>query len=243
MKNNYFTAKITNIENETPKVKNFVLNINIKAKPGQYVMVWLPRKNEKPFGVVQSSPLVLSIAKAGPFTEKIHQLKKGDKFTFRGPYGRGFKLRGNRWLFAGGGYGVAPLYFLASTILVSKRKNLTVVIGARTKDDLLFVGKFKKLGIKALTATDDGSAGIKGFVTQLVEKLLAEEKFTGIYTCGPKLMMEKIAAMANNKKIFCQVSLEQLFKCGGIGLCGECGCKGKLVCKDGPVFSGLILIN
>lgn len=243
MKNNYQTAAIINIEKETEKVKNFILDTKIIAKPGQYVMVWIPGENEKPFGVVSSSPLMLSIAKVGPFTQKIHQLKIGDKLTFRGPYGSFYKIKGKEILLVGGGYGVVPLYFLALTTPKSKRKNITVVIGARSKSDLAFVKKFKNLGCNIFLSTDDGTAGHKGFSTELAEELMNKKHFDSVYTCGPEVMMKKVAMICQNRKIFCQVSLEKFFKCGGIGLCGECSFKGQLVCSSGPIFNGKILLD
>lgn len=240
MKNKYNTVKIIKIENETVKVKNFILDARIKARPGQYLMVWLPRDNEKPFGIASVNPLMLSIAKVGPFSAKIHELKKGDKITFRGPYGSSFKLKGKRLLLVGGGYGVVPLYFLALSLTPTKRKNVTVVIGAKTKSDLPFINKFKKLGCNVEVSTDDGSAGFKGFATDLTKSLLEKDKFDSVYTCGPMVMMKKIAKISKSNKIPCQVSLEKFFKCGGMGLCGECSHNGHLICQEGPVFNSKI---
>lgn len=243
MNNYYKTVRIVKIEKETPSVKNFILDNSIQAKPGQYVMVWIPGENEKPFGVASTSPFMLSIAKVGQFTEKIHDLKAGDQLTFRGPYGKGYTLRGKKILLVGGGYGVVPLYCLVFSTPSLKRKNTSIVIGAKTKSDLLFVSKFKKLGCKVYVSTDDGTSGFKGFATQLVEKLFKKEKFDSLYTCGPEIMMKKLAQICNQKHIFCQVSLERFFKCGGFGICGECSIKGHMVCKEGPVFNGKILVD
>jgi dihydroorotate dehydrogenase electron transfer subunit len=243
MKNSYKTTKIIKIEQETPKVKNFILDKSVTAKPGQYVMVWIPRVSEKPFSIVTPSPLTLSIAKVGPFTEMIHQLKIGDKISFRGPYGKAFKVKGKKIILVGGGYGVVPLYFLVWNMEKTKRKNMAVIIGARTKAELPFVAKFKKLGCLVKIATDDGSTGFKGFTPQLMEKFMKTEKFDSVYTCGPVIMMKKIAEICHRNKIFCQVSMESFFKCGGIGLCGECSYKGRLVCKGGPIFDSSILID
>ena len=74
MKNNYKTTTIVAIERETPLVKNFILDMRLQSKPGQYVMVWLPGQNEKPFSLAAGNPLTLSIAKVGSFTEKMHTL-------------------------------------------------------------------------------------------------------------------------------------------------------------------------
>lgn len=243
MKNKYFTTIIKKIEKENFKVRNFILDTSISAKPGQYVMIWIPGENEKPFGVVTTTPLTLSIAKIGPFTEKLHKLKPGDKITYRGPYGTFFKIKGNKPLLVGGGYGVVPLYFLAANLSKSLRSKTTVIIGAKTSKELTFVNKFRKLGVKVLVTTDDGSSGFKGFTTQLIEKLLLKNKFSSFYTCGPEIMMKKIAQLAKLHKIYCELSLERFFKCGGMGICGECYFKGQLVCKDGPVFPGSILLD
>lgn len=242
MDNIYKTARIKKIEKETDKVKNFILDTKIRARPGQYVMVWVPGLNEKPFGVVNPDPLTLSIARVGPMTEIIHKLKVRDKITFRGPYGQSFNVKNGKLLLVGGGYGVVPLYFLASIISPKKRKQITVIIGARTKKELPFVNKFKKLGCKVLVTTDDGSSGFKGFTTQLAEKILEKEKFNTIYSCGPMVMMKKIAQISRVKKIFCQVSLESFFKCGGYGICGECCYDGLIVCREGPVVDGKVLL-
>ncbi len=243
MKNKYITAIISKVKKQTDKIKTFHLETAIKAKPGQYIMVWLPQVNEKPFAVLSADPLIISVAKVGDFTRRIHQLKKNDKITFRGPYGSSFTSKGEKMLLVGGGYGVFPLYFLASSLVAFKRKNIIVIIGARTKSDLSFVAQFKKLGCQVKVSTDDGSLGFKGFSTQLAGKILNKVKIDSLYTCGPEIMMRKMALMAKEKKIFCQISMERYFKCGGIGLCGECSFEGMLVCKQGPVFSGKVLLK
>lgn len=242
MDHKYHTVIIKEIRQETPKVKTFICDISIEAEPGQYVMLWLPDINEKPFGIVDTHPFTLSIAGVGPFSEKIHRLQAGDKLTYRGPLGVPFTIKGEKLLLVAGGYGYVPLYCLAKNVAPELRKHITVVIGARTKTDLPFVDQFQSLGCSVLTSTDDGSAGFKGFTTQVVENLLSNESFDSISTCGPEIMMKKIAAIAHDKNIFCQVSLERIFKCGGMGICGECSIRGILVCKDGPVFDGSILL-
>lgn len=243
MKNKYKTAKIIKIERETSNIKNFVLGTKIKSQPGQYVMVWLPGENEKPFSLAEGNPLTLSIAKVGPFTKKLHQLKEGDDLSYRGPYGKGFELKGKRVLMVGGGYGTVPLYYLALKASQRLRKNIYVIIGARTKAFLPFVTKFRAIGCKILTTTDDGSTGFPVFTTELTQVLLRKKRIDSVYTCGPEIMMKKIAELCLRKKVFCQVSMEKYFKCGGLGLCGECSCKGKLVCVDGPVFNGTFLLK
>ncbi|PIS15952.1 dihydroorotate dehydrogenase electron transfer subunit [Candidatus Roizmanbacteria bacterium CG09_land_8_20_14_0_10_41_9] len=242
MKNQYITARIRSIQKETEHVKTFVLDTSLPSKPGQYVMVWIPQKNEKPFGIVSPDPLTLTIAQVGPFTKEIHSLKIGDLMTFRGPYGSSFHYDSGNYLLVGGGYGIVPLFFLASRILKKKKSTVTVVIGAKTKRDLVFLNRFKKLGCSTYASTDDGTFGEKGFAGNMVKKLLEKKSFKKIYTCGPRPMMEQVVILAEKYHIPSEVSMESFFKCGGIGLCGECSLKGYLVCKDGPVFDGSLLI-
>jgi len=243
MKFNYQTANIIDIKRETPRVKTFTLDISVQAKPGQYVMLWMPGVNEKPFGVVTNNPLRLSIASVGPFTQKVHRLSVGDKMTFRGPYGSAFRIQGKHPLLVGGGYGVVPLYLLAQSYPPSVRKNISIVIGARIKSDLAFVSKFKTLGCHVFVSTDDGSAGYRGVSTDVAAKFLDKQNIDSVYACGPEPMMKKISHMAREARILCQVSVERHFKCGGMGLCGSCSLNGKLVCVDGPVFPGSVLLR
>jgi len=98
---------------ENAKVKTFILETSLEAEPGQFVMIWLPRVNEKPFSLVDADPLTITVARVGPFTSELHRLEVGDRLWFRGPLGRGFELVGENLLLVGGGYGVAPLAFLA----------------------------------------------------------------------------------------------------------------------------------
>lgn len=243
MEHAYKTVKITAIEKESDRVKTFTLDTAVEARPGQYVMVWLPRMNEKPFGVLTKKPLRLSIARVGPATEIIHTLKKGDRISFRGPYGKSFRLQGKRPLFVAGGYGVVPLYFFATELPKAVRSKTTVVIGAKQKSELSLIGKFKKLGVKISITTDDGSMGRKGFSTDAAGDLMKKGSVDSLYACGPEIMMQKVAVMADELHIPSQVSIERSFKCGGMGLCGACSFHGKLVCVDGPVFPGSILLK
>ncbi len=88
-----------------------------------------------------------------------------------------------------------------------------------------------------IPVTEDGSYGEKGYVTDVLEKLLEENTYDAIYTCGPELMMYKTVQMANKKGIFVQASLERMMKCG-VGICGSCCVNDDLVCRDGTIFDG-----
>ena len=226
---------ITKVIRENDKVKTFITKAKIKAKPGQFVLIWLPRLAEKPFAVVNDSPLTFTVAEVGNFTTALHELKINDKVWFRGPFGKGvFQKIGKRQLLVGGGYGVAPLYFLTGK-LFSKQKQL-IIIGAKTKKELLFEKRFKNLGCEVLVATEDGSRGKKGLATDLMGEILLKKKIDCLYACGPEPMLKKVVDICKNYKVRYQVSLEAIIKCG-FGVCGSCSRAGKLICQDGPVFT------
>lgn len=229
------STTIIKIIEETSSVKTFILDKEIKAKPGQFLMIWLPRIDERPFSIVEPDPLTLTVAKVGPFTTKMHRLKIGDKMWYRGPLGNPFKLQGENILLVAGGYGVAPLYFLAKEVCRTGRKP-TVIVGAKSKKSLLFIKRFKKLECTTVIATEDNSVGINGKVTKPLLEILKRKKFDQVYACGPGKMLEAVVKICGQRKIAYQVSMEAVLKCG-LGLCGSCSRDGKLVCKDGPVFS------
>jgi dihydroorotate dehydrogenase electron transfer subunit len=225
--------EIKSVVNENKNVKTFFFDKKIKNEPGQFLMVWVPRLDEKPFAVSFENPLGITVEKVGPFTEKLFIMKKGDKLGIRGPYGNGFKLKGKKICLVSGGCGVIPLALLSEKF---KKVKITAIIGAGTKDDLFFIGRLKKCCSKVIVTTDDGSYGIKGFTTDVLKDLLKNEKFDCVYTCGPEVMMKKVFEICEKNKIECQASLERYMKCG-FGLCGQCCIDGMRVCKEGPVLS------
>jgi dihydroorotate dehydrogenase electron transfer subunit len=136
----------------------------------------------------------------------------------------------------GEGVGVPPLAALADKA-VEEGKNVTAIVGAITASELLFVDRLENIGARVLTCTDDGTAGKKGFTTDLLRDLLQKETFDSCYTCGPEIMMVKVLEQTKAKGIPTQVSMERYVKCG-IGICGHCivDGTGQRVCKEGPVF-------
>ena len=133
--------------------------------------------------------------------------------------------------------GVAPLLALAEKL--ANRKRIVVLLGAKSKDSILCARDFSKLGAKVQIATDNGSRGHKGLVTDLLKNVLQTNKPT-IYACGPKPMLKEIAHITFRNRIFAQGSLEENMACG-VGACLGCAVKTKAgykrVCKDGPVFN------
>ena len=106
--------KITDIVDEARDIKTFMLDKDIKATPGQFVMVWMPSVGEKPFSLSYADGnLGFTALVRGEFTKKLHDMKVGELLGIRGPYGRGFKINGEKLLLVGGGVGMPPLAALA----------------------------------------------------------------------------------------------------------------------------------
>jgi len=231
----YRVVEIKEIVDETPTIKTFFFEDNSDPKPGQFYMIWLPGVDEFPMSISYIGKIKgFTVKRIGLGTKKMHSLKEGDKIWIRGPYGRGFEIINKKALIVGGGSGMATLGPLI------ERVKGDVIIAARSKEELLFTHRFK--GGKIYIATDDGSAGFKGFATDLAKILLEKEEYHIIYTCGPEIMMRKIIDMALERGLKIQASLERLMKCG-IGICDSCTINGYRVCIDGPVFSEMDLKN
>lgn len=226
---------IREVQQETPAVKRFVLDGSLDAHPGQFVMVWLPGIDEKPFSLMNANPVTLAVAEVGRFTRAMHLLNEGNRLWLRGPFGQGFALEGQHLLLAAGGYGAAPLAFLARRAKEEGRR-VTILVAARSREHLLLVEEFRRLGCKVHTCTDDGSDGQPPrLAPQAVEELLQREMPDALYACGPAGMLDALEALARKYHLPAQLSREAYMRCG-IGVCGSCTCGDQLVCRDGPVF-------
>jgi dihydroorotate dehydrogenase electron transfer subunit len=218
------------------------------AVPGEFVEIKIDGPGapllRRPLSIhgCENGAVELLYEAIGDGTRILAQKTKGDSLDIIGPLGNGFtycnkRLPSTRPLLIAGGMGVAPLLFLAS-----KLHNPLVLIGARTKSQILCTREFKKMSCDLEIATDDGSAGFKGKVTDILKKILNTKcsscKAT-IYACGPYPMLKAIADIAKKNKMDAQVSLEAHMACG-IGACLGCAVESKngykRVCKDGPVF-------
>ena len=202
----------------------------------------------------------------GPATLRMTTLSAGDSVSVIGPLGHGFSISGGKKkaLLVAGGMGVPPLQHLAK-ILTDCGSDIEVIAfaGAKTANELPFEGRldeisqqlgfslpeFAKYAIESLVATDDGSAGYNGLVTDCLAEWLERNRLpaenTIIFSCGPEAMLARVAQIAKEKNIDCQVSLERMMACG-IGLCQSCAVKCKvdgsnetiykMCCEHGPVF-------
>lgn len=240
-------VQIEEIISETPTVKTLVFKDRLSsfAKPGQFLMIWIPRIEEIPMSVMINSKegyAAVTIRKFGVGSSALFDRKKGDLIGLRGPYGNRFILRKKyrKILIIGGGTGLVPLLRLVS--FASKEKvRSTIVMGAKTKAEVFFEKITKNIirgnNCSVLVCTDDGSYGIKGTTVTLMSKLVRDESFDCVYTCGPELMMKAVLDISNQNSIPVQASLERYMKCG-IGICGSCCLDSSLVCQDGTVFDG-----
>ena len=207
----------------------------------------------------------------GPSTLRMTTLSPGDAISIMGPLGRGFRVPDSkkRILLVGGGMGTPPLQHLAQVLTSRKDTEIIAFAGAKTAKALPYEGRldeisrqlgfslpeFARYGIESLIATDDGSAGYHGLVTDCLTQWLEESDIVAaeiiICACGPEVMLARLAEIAIEKNIDCQVSMERRMACG-INLCQgcavECRVPGsnetiyKMCCKDGPIFDSKELV-
>jgi dihydroorotate dehydrogenase electron transfer subunit len=218
------------------------------AKPGQFLMFWIPGVDEIPLSILdvkKGGDVSVAVKKVGEATEALHKMEAGDVIGVRGPFGNTFTMVNGRTLMIGGGTGIAPLLFLAKK-LASQAPRMIFVLGAKTKSELLFMDDFKKIPGKGkkhvVASTEDGSCGITGMCTDPLEKILEKEKPDMIYACGPELMIAKVFELAEKHGTRLEVSLERLMRCA-IGLCGSCVISKYRVCTDGTIFTKEQLIE
>lgn len=237
----FITLPIKKIVQETEDVRSFYFDFKLELKPGQFVMLWMPGVDEKPFGISYKSEgsFAISVFKVGPFTEKLFTLKEGDYVGIKGPFGTNFGFSNEKSIaLVAGGCGIVSLITFAEEILKNKPDvKIYFINGAKSKDKLLFMKRLESMDVELLSCTDDGSFGKKCFTPELLSELIKEKEIELVCACGPEIMMKKIFDICEKEKISCQLSLERMMKCGG-GLCGSCTVDptGWRVCKEGPVF-------
>jgi len=222
---------IKEIKTETPTVKTFFFDHEYSFEPGQFVMVWVPGVDEIPMAL--SSANSITVQKVGDATGALFGFAPGVSLGMRGPFGNGF-TKGEKMLAIAGGVGAAPLLPLAKSDCV-----MTLLLGARTENELLFVDQLDE-STDVLIATDDGTLGQRGFVTDLMADMNLAA-YDRIAVCGPEPMMRAVLAKLDNLGYASKTefSLHRYMKCG-VGICGSCCIDpdGLRVCRDGPVFSG-----
>jgi len=235
----------------------FILNIRApeiaeSAKSGQFVHIRVSNSIDpllrRPFSIhhvdKRKQEVSVLFRVIGRGTEILANVKEGVLLDVMGPLGRGFDIREDfdHALIAGGGMGVAPLFFLADEIAKAGKK-ATFLWGAKSKEEIWNAGYLRDRNIEVKFATDDGSIGHKGFVTDLIARFILNTdpniKVRG-FICGPNPMLAKVQSMTDKIGIEWYVSMEERMACG-VGVCMGCAVQMKnksykMACKDGPVF-------
>jgi dihydroorotate dehydrogenase electron transfer subunit len=230
-----------------------------EVKPGQFVEL---RVGSGPAPLLRLPLSVAGVDRArgtidllfeerGPKTRALRRLSPGDRVECLGPLGHGFVLpaKGTRVLLVGGGIGIPPLLFLGDAIRHGGVGPACLLAGARSRDRHLPDALLASAGLEVRRATDDGSLGHRGPVTELLEQGLEQDGRAAVYSCGPHAMLAAVAATCHRREVACQVSLEAYMACG-IGVCVGCVVemapdygvpetpyrRYRRVCVDGPVF-------
>lgn len=238
----------------------------LASAPGQFLMLKVTDAIDpllrRPFGLFDVGTFTAEYAGGGTQayceilykvvgkgTKLLSALHHSDVVDLLAPLGRGFDLgpASEEKVLVGGGVGLAPLYYLAKA-LVARGEKVRLFAGGRNRDDILCITEFERLGVETYVATDDGTLGESGFVTQVLERHL--NRGMRIFACGPTPMLAAVAKMAALHEVPCQVSMEAYMACG-VGACLGCVMKGanhteatpdyRCVCKDGPVFDSFEL--
>lgn len=232
--------EIKKIVQENATTNTYVFEYPLGGKPGQFVMLWVPGVDEKPFSIAydDGKEFWLTICNVGSSTSDLFGLKVGDKVGIRGPFGTSYEFNdGDHLALVAGGYGAAPMYFVAVEAM-KKGCKVDFLVGARSEALLLYKERIENFeGVELHISTDDGSIGHKGYITDVLRDLLVKEKIDKVFTCGPELMMRAVAQIAEDGGAVCNMSVEKYMKCG-FGVCGQCTIDdtGEAVCVKGPVM-------
>lgn len=203
--------------------------------PGQFVNIQITGKFlRRPISMCDcdGSTLTIVYKVVGKGTEILSRMVPGEKLDILTGLGNGYDLTpaGNSPVLLGGGVGVPPLYGLAKRLLATGRQ-VTAVLGFNTAAEVFYADEFRALGAEVVLATADGSAGVRGFVTDALPA-----SYSYVYTCGPEPMLR---AVFRSIKTGGQFSFEERMGCG-FGACMGCSCKTvtgwKRICREGPVL-------
>lgn len=239
----YFPATIVAREEYHPGLFKVILD-KLPGSPGpgelagKYFFLFMPGIGEKPFAIFSADEKSIVVRVAGQFTQHLAGVSPGTPVFLRGPYGKPFPpVQNRRVVLVGGGTGIASLFEIAR--LLQHGNELHFFLGGRTAPDVFDLEKFSALG-SVRTSTDDGSAGHRGFVSDLLTEWIGGPGGAGptaLYVlCGPEPMVQTCLRLLEKKTQPENVwaSIEYMTSCG-VGICGKCACpSGKLTCIDGP---------
>lgn len=220
--------------------------------PGQFGMLEVPHQNgvllRRPFSLARQQGEVTEILYkvVGQGTQNLSEVVPGQSLKLLAPLGKGFSFANNSpkeerdsGVAVAGGYGVAPFWELASQ-LKNQGQKLTLCYGARTKSDLMYLAELKALDVELHLATEDGSVGTQGYVTEVLEKIFQKAKPQQVWSCGPMAMLKAVGRLSESRQVNCELSVEEAMGCG-TGVCLACVVKDRQgqyrrACKEGPVF-------
>ena len=221
--------------------------ISKKARPGQFVIIRLHEKGERiPLSLADINPaegtISLIVMAVGKTTTELSRFREGDDILdLCGPLGQPTHIENTgRVVLVGGGFGAAPLYPIARAFKAAGN-HVTIIMGARNKDLLIYEEEMRKVCDAVLVTTDDGSKGAKGVVTAALKQELEKNKPGLVVAVGPAVMMKFVAETTRPYKVHTVVSLNPIMV-DGTGMCGGCrvsvGGETKFACVDGPEFDG-----
>ncbi len=258
-----YTSEAAVVENLRFPNHNCILTVEApeiacSTRPGQFVMAAEVGANSLPYPLLKRALAVydtvseagapkwirLLLKTVGEGTRRIASMRRDDRFSMIGPLGNGFDLNalaGKRVILAAGGTGIASV-LLPARYLKERGQQVRLVYGGRSRDDLVGLGDFESCSTPVTVATEDGSLGMRGRVTDALEPILERESSSDLHliACGPNPMMEAVSRMANGRGLPCQISVEAKMACG-FGVCLGCTVQTthgfRLACTQGPVFS------
>ncbi len=229
-----------------------------RARPGQFVEIGMPEGRtfllRRPFSIHQASrrggwagTLEIVFDVVGPGTAWLAEARPHDTLDVIGPLGRPFAYphQQRSCLLVGGGYGAAPLYFLAEE-LRGLGKQVNMITGARSHDRVFKPIEGKRLADTVVITTEDGSMGEQGMVTDVLPAMIERTGAEVVYACGPNRMLRAVAEACRARRVICQVAVEELMACG-LGVCWTCTVPliardgaswwNVRACMEGPVFN------
>ena len=219
------------------------LDGDLDIQAGEYVFVWIPGVGEKPFSCLTHSPVRLAVINVGEFTERCCNLQIGDDVYLRGPHGVAVTPPDDAHIVCvAGGTGLAAVYQIAEDF-GSAAQPVDIFVGARTANRLYFRDACDQVG-RVTIATDDGSAGFTGRVSDALASFLSEQTADALsrmvfYNCGPAAMIHASEAVQRQYVGATQIfsAIDYLTKCG-VGICGACAAPdGRRICVDGPFIA------
>ncbi|MFC1632129.1 sulfide/dihydroorotate dehydrogenase-like FAD/NAD-binding protein [Candidatus Omnitrophota bacterium] len=233
-----------------PSIKKIVLEaplVAAKLRPGEFIVIVVEEKGERvPLTVVEtdknSGTLTIIFQEAGQTTLKLGSLNQGDRIAeLLGPLGQPTEIKKfGSVVTIGGGVGIAEVYPVTRALKLSGNK-IVSIIGARNKGLLILEDRMRATADQLMIATDDGSCGRKGFVSDVLQELLGSTKMDLVYAVGPVAMMRKVAELTKPLKIKTLVSLNPIMV-DATGMCGSCRVcvdgQSQFACVDGPEFDG-----